>query len=163
MSFTARNSIIKHQALLPYWVITSSGRCGGGSYERPGTISDTDFYPLDAMDRPLLFRSAADMLYNLLHDKSSAGDKSATSKRAESNWPTLTTLQVHDVSATNLQQIKVGLMDFEPMLARYCYGRVSVCLSVCLSVTSRCSFETCGWIEPVFGVEASSAVSCTVQ
>ena len=83
------------------------------------------------MERPLLFRSAADMLYNLLHDKSSAGDKSATSKRAESNWPTLTTLQVHDVSATNLQQIKVGLMDFEPMLARYCYGRVSVCLSVC--------------------------------
>jgi len=55
------------------------------------------------------FRFIADMLYNLLHDKSNAGDKSATSERAESNWPTLTTLQqVHDVSATNLQQIKVG-------------------------------------------------------
>jgi len=102
------------------------------------------------MDRTASFRFAADLLYNLLHDKSKAGDKSATSERAESNGLTLTTLQ----------QIKVGLMDFKPMLARYCY---ILCLSVCLSITSWCCFETYGLIEPGFGVEVSFAVSCTMS
>ena len=32
---------------------------------------------------------------------------------------------------------------------------VSVCLSVCLSVTSRCSIEVVGRIELEFGVDAS--------
>jgi len=41
------------------------------------------------------------------------------------------------------------------MLARCCsYGRVSVCLFVCLSVRSWCSIETGGRIELVFAMEA---------
>ena len=51
-------------------------------------------------------------------------------------------------------------MVFSPRLyarAGNSYGlmSVSVCLSLCLSVTSRCSIETAGRIELVFGMYAS--------
>jgi len=39
---------------------------------------------------------------------------------------------------------------------------MDVCLSVCLSVTSRCSVEVVGRIELVFGMEASLDQSYTV-
>jgi len=44
------------------------------------------------------------------------------------------------------------------MLARVYYSRgpVSVCLSVCLSVTSRCSIKRDERIDLVFGMEAFS-------
>jgi len=39
---------------------------------------------------------------------------------------------------------------------------MTLCLSVCLSVTSRCSIETSGRIELIFGMEASFDLSYTV-
>ena len=39
---------------------------------------------------------------------------------------------------------------------------MALCLSVCMSVTSRCSVEVVGWIELVFGMEASFDQSYTV-
>ena len=39
---------------------------------------------------------------------------------------------------------------------------LSVCLYVCHNFTSRCSVETPGWCELVFGIETSFDLSCTV-
>ena len=43
-----------------------------------------------------------------------------------------------------------------------CYGPVSVCLCLCLSVTSPCSTKTAKWTELIFGMEDSFDLSCTV-
>ena len=40
---------------------------------------------------------------------------------------------------------------------------LSVCLYVCHNFTSRCSVETPGWCELVFGIETSFDLSCTVS
>ena len=47
------------------------------------------------------------------------------------------------------------------MLARYMPWHC-VCLSVCLSVTSRSSIKTAQWIELIFGMEVSFHLSYTV-
>ena len=43
-----------------------------------------------------------------------------------------------------------------------CHGPVSVCLRVCVSVTSWCSTKMAKWIELNFGMEASFEPSHTV-
>ena len=39
---------------------------------------------------------------------------------------------------------------------------LALCPSVCLSVTGQCSVEIGGWMELVFGMEASLDLSCTL-